>query len=115
MLDAEALLKGITGKRTRYFRFPAGNHDDRSLATVEALGYRVVHWSFASGDPVKSLTPEHESEWVPGKKPSPATFSSSTHGRGWSTGKALPGIVATLRDRGYRFARGWTRCCRDRI
>ncbi len=80
--DAETMLKGITGKRTRYFRFPAGNYDDASLAAVEGMGYRVVHWSFASGDPMKSLTPRPR---PPGcwRKPAPAAFSSST-----STGAA---------------------------
>lgn len=105
VLDAETMLKGITGKRTRYFRFPAGNYDARSLAAVEGLGYRVVHWSFASGDPAKTLTPEHESEWVLEKTRPGNILIFHINGRGWSTGKALPGIVATLKDRGYHFAR----------
>ena len=105
VLDAETMLKGITGKRTRYFRFPAGNYDAPALATVESLGYRVVHWSFASGDPAKTLTPEMETAWVLEKTRPGGILIFHINGRGWSTGKALPGIVDTLESRGYRFAR----------
>jgi peptidoglycan/xylan/chitin deacetylase (PgdA/CDA1 family) len=105
VLDAETMLKGITGKKTRYFRFPAGNYDEKALASVESLGYRVVHWSFASGDPAKTLTVEHETDWVLEKTKPGNILIFHINGRGWSTGKALPGIVATLRQRGYRFAR----------
>lgn len=105
VLDTEALLQTITGRRTRYFRFPAGNYDERTLADVERLGYRVVHWSFASGDPVKSVTPEELSRWVLLKTRPGSILIFHINGRGWSTGRALPGIVAALRGRGYRFTR----------
>jgi len=105
VLDAETMLKAITGKKTRYFRFPAGNYDAPALATVEQLGYRVVHWSFASGDPAKTLTPEAETDWVLEKTRPGGILIFHINGRGWSTGKALPGIVAALESRGYRFAR----------
>jgi len=105
VLDADALLHSITGQHTRYFRFPAGNYDAATLGAVEALGYRVVHWSFASGDPAKTLTPERETEWVLEKTRPGGILIFHINGRGWSTGRALPGIVAALGDRGYRFAR----------
>ena len=87
VLDADALLHDITGKHTRYFRFPAGSYDAQALAEVESLGYRVVHWRFASGDPAKTLTPEHETEWV--------------------LEKTRPGeiLIFHINGRGYRFAR----------
>jgi len=105
VLDADALLHDITGKHTRYFRFPAGSYDAQALAEVESLGYRVVHWRFASGDPAKTLTPEHETEWVLEKTRPGEILIFHINGRGWSTGKALPGIVDALAGRGYRFAR----------
>ncbi len=105
VLEAESLLRDITHRRTRYFRFPAGNYDARTLADVEALGYRVVHWSFASGDPDPKVTPAKETEWVLQKTRPGGILIFHINGRGWSTGQALPGIVAQLRARGYRFAR----------
>ena len=105
LLDADALLHGITGKHTRYFRFPAGNYDARALGVVESLGYRVVHWRFASGDPMRTLTPEHETEWVLEKTRPGDILIFHINGRGWATGRALPSIVAALEERGYRFVR----------
>jgi peptidoglycan/xylan/chitin deacetylase (PgdA/CDA1 family) len=105
VLDTQTMLAGITGHRTRFFRFPAGNYNARALATVEACDHRCVHWTFASGDPAKTLTPEHETEWVLEKTRADNILIFHINGRGWSTGKALPGILGTLRSRGYHFAR----------
>lgn len=64
VVEAERLLATITGRKPFFFRFPAGNYDQRTLDLVEGLGYRVVHWSFASGDPDKGLTPKRLTAWV---------------------------------------------------
>ena len=101
--DNDALLTTITGKHPRFFRFPAGNYGPRSLKDVEDLGYKVVHWSFASGDPVKDLTPEELARWVLFKTKPGSILIFHINGRGWSTGKALPAIIEQLRLRGYRF------------
>jgi peptidoglycan/xylan/chitin deacetylase (PgdA/CDA1 family) len=99
----EQLLFEITGRRTRYFRFPAGNYDARSLAIAEQLGYRVVHWSFPSGDPAREATKERLSAWVLDQTRPGAILIFHINGRGWHTAEALPDIVAELRRRGYRF------------
>jgi peptidoglycan/xylan/chitin deacetylase (PgdA/CDA1 family) len=101
--DNDALLAGITGRHTHYFRFPAGNHDDRGVAIAEALGYRVVHWTFASGDPGKEVTAQHLEEWVLSKTKPGDVLIFHINGRGWHTAEALPRIVESLRKRGYRF------------
>ncbi len=105
VLDTQAMLGGITGNATKFFRFPAGNYDARALATVESCGHRVVHWTFASGDPAKTLTPEREREWVLEKTRPDNILIFHINGRGWSTGQALPEIVKPLKDGGYHFAR----------
>ncbi|HLF97588.1 MAG TPA: polysaccharide deacetylase family protein [Methylococcaceae bacterium] len=101
----EPVLNGITGHPARFFRFPGGYHDAATLGTVEKLGYRVVHWSFASGDPDPALSAgrlyRHVIEMV---KPG-AILIFHINGRGYRTGEALPRIVDTLRKRGYRFVR----------
>lgn len=103
--DNETLLTSITGHAPRFFRFPAGNYDQKTLGLVEGLGYRVVHWSFASGDPDKHVTPEHLTSWVLAKARPGDILIFHINGRGYSTGKALPGIVDALRHRGFRFVR----------
>jgi len=101
--ENDALLASITGHHTRFFRFPAGNHSPRAVADVEGLGYKVVHWSFASGDPGKSVTPDALRNWVLFKTKPGSILIFHINGRGWSTGAALPGLVDDLTRRGYRF------------
>jgi peptidoglycan/xylan/chitin deacetylase (PgdA/CDA1 family) len=67
------------------------------------MGYRVVHWSFASGDPAKDVTPQHLQDWVLSQTKPGAILIFHINGRGWSTAAALPAIVGALRQRGYRF------------
>lgn len=103
--DTDRLVEGLTGRRPRFFRFPAGNYDPAALATVEATGHRVVHWSFASGDPGRGLTPGHLTEWVLSKTRPGTILIFHINGRAPATGPALPAILAELRRRGYGFVR----------
>ncbi|WP_161539660.1 polysaccharide deacetylase family protein [Paramagnetospirillum kuznetsovii] len=103
--DADRLIEEVTGRKPRFFRFPAGNYDPASLAAVEGTGKTVVHWSFASGDPVRGLTPAHLRDYVLSKIRPGAILIFHINGRAPATAEALPGILAELRKRGYRFAR----------
>lgn len=105
VLENEKLLQEITGKKTVFFRFPAGNYDRAALQTVESLGYRVVHWSFASGDPSPAATARRLENWVVGQTKPAAILIFHINGRGWATAEALPHILSTLRQRGYRFVK----------
>ena len=105
VVGCEELLAGITGRKPVFFRFPAGNYDQRSLRIVEGLGYRVVHWTFASGDPDKRVSPGWLTTWVLGRARKGNILIFHINGRGYSTGKALPAIVRQLRGKGYRFVR----------
>lgn len=105
VLECEGLLSQIVGRRPLFFRFPAGNYDQRSLGLVESLGYRVVHWSFASGDPDKQLSPQRLSAWVLRRAKLGNILIFHVNGRGYSTGAALPEIVAELRKRDMQFVR----------
>jgi peptidoglycan/xylan/chitin deacetylase (PgdA/CDA1 family) len=98
-------MQAITGKRPKFFRFPGGNYDEKSLKAVEELGYRIVHWSFESGDPDKKATPEHLIEWVLYKTKPAGVLIFHINGRGYSTGKALPAIIEALRKKHYRFVK----------
>ena len=101
----DRIIAEITGRTPLFFRFPAGNYDAKALAEVEAGGHRVVHWSFASGDPVRGLAPDHLRQWVLDKTRPGAILIFHINGRAPATATALPGILATLRARGYRFVR----------
>lgn len=105
VLANEQLLVEITGQKPRFFRFPAGNYDQATLAAVEALGYQVVHWTFPSGDPDRSLSPAKLQGWVLSKVRAGSILIFHINGRGYATGAALPQIVSTLQQKGYRFVK----------
>lgn len=103
--EAEILIYQITGKRLLYFRFPGGNYDSRSLSIVESLGYKVVHWTFPSGDPDRRITPEMLHKHVVRNTVPGSILIFHANGRGYSTGEALPRIVEDLKKQGYRFVK----------
>jgi peptidoglycan-N-acetylglucosamine deacetylase len=99
------LMMTMIGKRTKYFRFPGGNHDGRTLRIVEEMGYKVVHWSFPSGDPDRNVTPEKLTQWVTSKSRRGSVLVFHINGRGYSTGEALPMIIDSLRKKGLKFVK----------
>ena len=103
--EADAIIQSITGQRPKFFRFPAGNYDAPSLAHIEALDHRVVHWRFPSGDPTHGLTPEHLSQWVLSQTKPGDILIFHINGRVPATALALPQIIAGLKAKGYRFVR----------
>lgn len=109
--DADALkemddsfLAGLTGRQTQFFRFPAGNFDNRTLALAERR-FRVVHWSFPSGDFDKAMTSQELSRNVLARVRPGSILVFHINGNGHGTGTALPGIVEALKSKGYRFVK----------
>lgn len=99
----DSSLQALTGKKTRFFRFPGGNYDVQSVQIVERHHYKIVHWSFPSGDADRKITPPMLSTWVLTKTRPGSILIFHVNGRGYSTGVALPGIVHKIKQRGYRF------------
>lgn len=92
-----------TGRATRFFRFPGGNADARTIAAVEAMGYQVVHWRWPSGDPDKNISAAKlESYALSATKPGDVLIFH-INGNGVHTAEAIPGIVEGLKAKGYRF------------
>ena len=103
--EADDAIAAITGRRPKFFRFPAGNYDAATLALVEAMDHRVVHWRFPSGDPARNLTPQHLTQWVLGSVKPGDILIFHINGRAPATSQALPAILAGLRARGFGFVR----------
>ncbi|MHC1745359.1 MAG: polysaccharide deacetylase family protein [Syntrophobacteraceae bacterium] len=103
VLENEAILLEATGVKPLFFRFPAGSYNSATLRLVESLGYRVVHWSFASGDPNRHTGASQLTRWVLDRVRPGSILIFHINGRGYHTGEALPRIVEELRQRGYRF------------
>jgi peptidoglycan/xylan/chitin deacetylase (PgdA/CDA1 family) len=103
VLENEEVLREITGKKTKFFRFPGGNYGNLSLRTVESIGYKVVHWTFPSGDPDKRITARRLKNWVLESTKSGSILIFHVNGRGYHTKDALPEIVSELAKRGFGF------------
>jgi peptidoglycan/xylan/chitin deacetylase (PgdA/CDA1 family) len=103
--STEEIIYKIRKERTKYFRFPAGNYDEAALQAVEAMGYKVVHWSFASGDPDKNIDPPRLIKGVLENAKAGDILIFHINGRGYSTPQALPSIVENLQKKGYKFMR----------
>ncbi|OGP18026.1 MAG: polysaccharide deacetylase [Deltaproteobacteria bacterium GWC2_55_46] len=101
---SDNVLKGITGKKTKFFRFPAGNYDQKTLELVERK-YKVVHWTFPSGDPDKNITAEMLVKSVTSNTRPGDILIFHINGRGYGTAEALPEIVERLRKRGLHFVK----------
>lgn len=102
---AEAEILAVTGRRTRLFRFPGGNADARTVADVESMGYRVVHWGFPEGDPdphvnAAGMIRETLRRTGPGE-----ILIFHINGRGVHTAEALPQVIDGLKAKGFRFVR----------
>ena len=94
------VLEKITGRSPHLFRPPGGEYDDAVLEASEALGYTTVLWTDDPGDYAS---------------PGVAVIEQRTLERASSGGilllhdgteqtlEALPTIIETLRQRGFRF------------
>lgn len=92
-----------TGRSPQFFRFPAGNYNTDGVKAAESLGYTVVHWRWATGDPdpregAKALFRRVTANVQPGD-----ILIFHINGRGVHTAEALPRIVEQLETDGYRF------------
>jgi len=103
VLRAQGEITKATGRVPQFFRFPAGVYDDRTLAIVEGLGYRAVHWRWPEGDPdafesADMLVRKTLTRTEPGD-----ILIFHINGRGVHTREALPRIIDGLERKGYRF------------
>ena len=103
VLRAESMLRQLTGRRPTLFRFPGGYADERTAALVRALGYQVVHWRWAEGDPDPKVDAGRLVAQTLARTRAGDILIFHVNGRGWHTAEALPQIVAGLRERGFRF------------
>jgi peptidoglycan/xylan/chitin deacetylase (PgdA/CDA1 family) len=85
------------------FRFPYGACDARALEVVASMGLKAIQWDVSSGDPSPATTPELMTDNVLERVRPGSIVVFHANGRGRNTEAALPGIVAGLQARGYRF------------
>jgi len=100
---ADAMISHVTGRHPTLFRFPGGNADDRTVAIVRGLGYTIVHWRWAEGDPAPGVDADRLVEQTLARTRAGDVLIFHVNGRGWHTAQALPRIVDGLEAKGFRF------------
>lgn len=103
VLKNEQLITKATGRKPLYFRFPYGYYNQDCVHIIEKLGYKIVHWTFPSGDPDKGISKEMLIENTLNKIKPGAILIFHINGRGWKTKEALPVIVNRLKQSNYKF------------
>ncbi|MEI9887775.1 MAG: polysaccharide deacetylase family protein [Rhizomicrobium sp.] len=103
VLRTDGEIARLTGRGTAFFRFPATSYTARTLADVEGLGFRVVHYRWEVGDPDPHETADRMvRETLESTRPGDILIHH-INGRGRHTAEALPRLIAGLRENGYRF------------
>ena len=102
VVRAATTIREVSGRRTRFFRFPGGNADERTVALVESLGYTVVHWRWPEGDPDPKVDAETLVAQTLARARAGDILVFHVNGRGWHTAEALPRILDGLAAQGFR-------------
>jgi peptidoglycan/xylan/chitin deacetylase (PgdA/CDA1 family) len=105
VIHAHATIEAATRRKPQFFRFPAGNYSTADLELVESLGYEVVHWTWATGDPSPLESRDGLVRRARTLTEAGNILIFHINGRGVHTAEALPIIVDDLRKRGFRFAK----------
>jgi len=93
----------LTNKQGNLFRPPYGEYDDAVLARASNLGLRTITWEVVSGDPDPNVHASSMVREVVRRVRPGSIVIMHVNGRGWHTTEALPGIIAGLERRGFRF------------
>jgi peptidoglycan-N-acetylglucosamine deacetylase len=96
-------IRRATGTTPALFRFPGGNADERVVAIAQSMGYVVVHWRWAAGDPDPAIGADQMVEQTLSRTRPGDILIMHINGRGWHTAEALPRIIDGLEAKGYRF------------
>jgi len=97
--ETEEMIYNLTGKRTRLFRPPFGEYNNKVIETAEGLGYQVIQWSVDSLD-WQDIGKEEIIDRVL-EKVHPGAIVLF-HNNAKYTPEALPVILKNLQEQGYK-------------
>ena len=94
----EKIIYDITGKNSKYFRFPSGAYTSEGVKVVNSMGLTCIQWSKDSLDWMnKGLEFEHNHVMKDIKQGDIVLF----HNNGKFTAKNLDKMIPLLQDKGY--------------
>jgi peptidoglycan-N-acetylglucosamine deacetylase len=99
----ELLLKNISKTPSHLFRPPYAETNGRINRLAQNLGLVTVMYDIASGDPDSTFSRERLIRYVVSHARNGSIIVMHVNGRGWHTAEALPGIIQSLRGKGFVF------------
>lgn len=106
VVESEAVLRRFSPHVTSYFRFPGGCYDARALRAIARTGVTVIQYDVPSGDAFGTSVSAIVRGTLRHARPGSIIVMHITGGNTAPlTARALPGVVAGLRDRGLTLVR----------
>ena len=96
----ERLVSPLTGRKMKYFRPPGGQYSPAVVAAAKAQGYELVLWSVLPQDHTRPSASLIRSRVLESSKSGGIVL---LHSGVESTLDSLPGLIHTLKDRGFKF------------
>ena len=93
-------IKSITGKDVQLFRPPYGDYDDELIKTASEEGYYSIQWDVDSLDWKDLSATDIAMRVINGVKNGSIILM---HNNGLHTAEAVPIIIETLKNKGYKF------------
>ena len=95
------LLEPIIGRRTKLFRAPYGEYDDRVIKTVREAGYEVIQWNIDTVD----WKPERSAQTILDTVLPKLSDGSIIlcHNNGYKIEQYLPTLIESALAQGYSF------------
>jgi peptidoglycan-N-acetylglucosamine deacetylase len=102
----QELLKKITGTENKWFRFPGGCYSEKDLEILHEMGVTAIQWDVVGRDGFNNDAANIEENVLSQvKNGSIIVLHMNGYPNSPLTAMALPGIIKTLRDRGYEFVK----------
>jgi polysaccharide deacetylase family sporulation protein PdaB len=101
LIDFDALLESIVGKKSTAFRAPYGEYNDSVIKTTRDLGYTPVQWSIDTIDWKAERSAETILDTVlPKLQPGCIILC---HNNGFKIKEYLPSLITAAKEQGYEF------------
>jgi peptidoglycan-N-acetylglucosamine deacetylase len=96
------VLAPFGGHQTRYFRFPGGCYDAAALRAIAPANATVIQYDDVGGDPFNNDPASITAAVLKQAHDGAIVVLHITKGNAPRTADALPGVIDTLRARGYQ-------------
>jgi peptidoglycan/xylan/chitin deacetylase (PgdA/CDA1 family) len=105
LLWTQYLIYKLTGQMPRFYRPPYGEISDQTIFEAARLGLFTVEYDLPAGDADVHVSVRRLVDWVVGRASSGSIVIMHMNHPESKTAEMLPEVIASLRAKGYRFAK----------